>query len=143
VTVLGGLAEFERELIRTRTSERPDLLVDKAQVMFVENCVQKLRINEARIDLLVELVDDMLGRVLGAPIPCQPLVCLNDQFSLQFTGFAFFEQVINFAQTGSPWRSSLSVAKQMRTFDLKQLAACRRGSTTSCRITQRARQEEF
>jgi hypothetical protein len=79
----------------------------------------------------------------GAPIPCQRLVCLNDQFSLQFTGFAFFEQVINFAQTGSPWRSSLSVAKQMRTFDLKQLAACRRGSTTSCRITQRARQEEF
>jgi hypothetical protein len=27
----------------------------------------------------------------------------------------------------------------MRAFDLKQLAACRRGSTTSCRITQRAR----
>ena len=56
-----------------------------------ENCVQKLRINEACIDLLIELLDDMLGCVLGAPIPCKPLACLNDQVSPQFTGFALFE----------------------------------------------------
>jgi hypothetical protein len=63
-------------------------------------------------------------------------VNLKDQlrFSPQFTNSKLFDRVINFAQTDRRGRCSLSAAKQMHTFDLKRLAACTCGSTTSCRI---------
>jgi hypothetical protein len=61
---------------------------------------------------------------------------LHSQFSPKFTGSALLEQLVDFAQTDGRGRSSLRVAKQMHTFDLKRLAACTCGSTTSCRITK-------